>query len=531
MYFQLEVSIPVNNIKGALTDAIQSYLLPAVKFTILKKSLDARRKSQLRFVLSLKLNLTRDEKKRLQQKYPALRLRSCPEEKPQAIGHPPHTTAGISRSPVCIVGSGPAGLFCALRLLKHGVTSTLLEQGEQVDIRSKKVRDFWTNGLLDLRTNVQFGEGGAGTFSDGKLNTSKNNINIKYVLEQFQRYGAPAEILYEAKPHIGTNNLQKVVHKLREYLLAQGCTIRFNNEVTDLRIVNGLVKELVSNEQETLSIGTLVLAIGNSSRKLFRLLHKKGVALQAKNFAVGFRVEHPQELIDEIQYGTKKRHPLLPPADYKLTFNKDGLGVYSFCMCPGGQVIAASSEKDRLVINGMSVFERNSGYANSALVVSVTQATVDGINAPDNLKGLVFQEMLEERTFAMGGGNYFAPVERLTSFLDGQNTGGPITCSYRPGTTVNELSTLLPEKMSALLKEAIRYFDTKMPGFITQEAVLLGTETRTSSPLTILRTEKGTSLNIANMYPCGEGAGYAGGIMSAALDGIATAEKLLQHNP
>lgn len=527
MFYHLYLSLPIKQIKLPLKDELSNIL--KIDFTILKKSLDARRKGQIKLNITVKAEL--NDKKLKQLKYICNKI---------TIIHPPplleeRGTGGEAKpltthhSPL-IIGTGPSGLFCALRLLDHGVTSTLIEQGNQIEERAKKVQEFWQNGKLDLKSNVQFGEGGAGTFSDGKLTTSKNNLNIEYILKKFQEWGAPEEILYDSKPHIGTDQLQKVIINLRNYLISKGCTIKFNSEATDFVIKDNSIKEIIVNNEDAIPTEIVVLAIGNSSRKLFKLLHKYKVAMQVKNFAVGFRVEHPQKLIDEIQYGKDAGHSALPPADYKLTFNKNNFGIYSFCMCPGGKVIAATSETEKSVTNGMSIFARNSGFANSALVVSVNQEFLSKLDGPKELRGLLFQEILEKKTFELGGNNYFAPAQRLTNYLENKTESSPINCTYNPGIVNQNLNKILPEELNSALKEGIRFFDQKMKGFITQEAVLIGTETRTSSPITIERTKHGNSLNTLNLFPCGEGAGYAGGIMSSALDGIQIADNIAKQH-
>ena len=521
MLMRIDLSLPLNKLKGK----VEAFLKDQLPFDheIIKKSIDARRKGQIKVNISIKADINEDQLKQLKNKFPGSKT-SSPKENTIPPLNPP-TRNPQTRNPI-IIGSGPAGLFCALQLLKHGIASTLLEQGDLVEERLKKVAEFWSKGILDEKSNVQFGEGGAGAFSDGKLSTGKNNLYIPAVLKQFVEWGAPKEILYDAKPHIGTDKLVAVVKHIREYLIKQGCLLKFNSEVTDLRLKDDKIVELTINNEQIVPADLVVLAIGNSSRKLFRLLHKKGVALKQKNFAVGFRVEHPQALIDEIQYGKDSGHPALPRADYKLTFNKDGINTYSFCMCPGGMVIAASSEKNRLVTNGMSTFARDSGFANSALVVSINEKFLEQFNGSKELAGLAFQESIEEKTFELGGGNYLAPAQRLTSYLKNTVDTSPIDCSYKPGINNRDLNELLPEGLNMHLKAAVEDFGRKLKGFLTEEAVLVGTETRTSSPVTIQRTELGCSLNISNLFPCGEGAGYAGGIMSSALDGIKTAENI-----
>jgi uncharacterized protein len=519
--YQLSIQLPLKTFNTTYEEELKRLI--SHDFQIIKRSIDARKKDELKIIVTLKAKLNQKDFKILRNLKQVDRIVVYQEKNsPEFL---PKSKASIKP---LIIGTGPAGIFCALHLLRSGLTSTILEQGDPVEERLKKVTDFWKLGLLDEKSNVQFGEGGAGTFSDGKLTTSKNNLYIPYVLKQFEKFGAPKEILYEAKPHLGTDQLQNILKNIRKYLIDQGCELRFNSEVTDLSIKNSNIAELTINSTEIIPAELVIMAIGNSSRKLFRLLHNKDIPLQAKRFAVGFRVEHPQALINEIQYGKFSEHPALPPASYKLTFNKDDHGVYSFCMCPGGQVIAASSEKERLVVNGMSNFNRASGYANSALVVSVDEKVLNSVEGPDALKGLVFQELLEEKTFKLGDDKYSAPAQRITSYLKNVTDQDMPESTYRPGVLPQDLNQLLPADLNSLLKEGLNNFDRKMKGFITNEALLIGTETRTSSPLTIIRTPEGTSPALDNLYPCGEGSGYAGGIMSASLDGIKTAEKILQ---
>ncbi|MFC1517184.1 NAD(P)/FAD-dependent oxidoreductase [Candidatus Margulisiibacteriota bacterium] len=523
MLQRIDLSLPLNKIEGTVESFLKEQF--ACDYKIIKRSIDARRKGQIKINISLKADLDDAQIKQFKNNFPKAKfsvLKVIDTTKGSQI---PYSKSNIS--PI-IVGSGPSGLFCALHLLKNGIRSTILEQGDPVETRLKKVYEFWNNGVLDEKSNVQFGEGGAGTFSDGKLTTGKNNLHIPTVLKQFVVWGAPEEILYESKPHIGTDKLITVVRNIREYLIKNGCKIIFNSEITDLTLKDEKVVELTINEEQKVVVGICVLAIGNSSINLFRLLYKKGIKLQQKNFAVGFRVEHPQALIDEIQYGKDSKHPALPRADYKLTFNQNGIGVYSFCMCPGGKVIAASSEKNKLVTNGMSTFERNSGFANSALIVGINEKFLEQFNGPQELKGLVFQEELEKKTFEIGGNNYYAPVQRLTSYIKDDVDSSPINCSYKPGVSNRNLNELLPAEINMHLKAGLDHFGAKLKGFLSQEAVLIGTETRTSSPVTILRQENGNSVNCNNLFPCGEGAGYAGGIMSSALDGIRTAENIIK---
>jgi uncharacterized FAD-dependent dehydrogenase len=421
---------------------------------------------------------------------------------------------------------GPAGLFASLRLVERGVKPIILERGKAVEERIADVMSFWNHGLLDVESNVQFGEGGAGTFSDGKLTTRVRDPNAGYVLEKLVSFGAPPEIRFLAKPHVGTDRLRKVLVNLRRHLLTSGADIRFCTRLTDLVIQDGQVRGVLLSSGEEIPCDAVVLAPGNSARDTFDMLHRRGVALAAKPFAVGLRVEHPQELINRIQYGPQP-NPHLPPADYALTYTAaDGRAVYSFCMCPGGVVMAGSSEEGGVVTNGMSDYGRNAANANSALVVSVTPADFPGTGP---LAGVEFQRQLEGRAFDAGGRDYRAPAQNLLAFMGRGN--GPLGASYRPGVVAADLRPLLPPPLVSTLLEGLNSFDRKMRGYISSEATLTAVETRTSSPVRIVRGDDRQSLSTGGLYPAGEGAGYAGGIMSSSLDGIGVADAIADRFP
>jgi len=424
---------------------------------------------------------------------------------------------------VLVVGMGPAGLFAALQLARQGASVTLVERGAPVELRSRTVARFWAQGELDCESNAQFGEGGAGTFSDGKLTTRVNSPWNRLVLQTFVDCGAPPEILYEAKPHLGTDVLRKVLVGFREQLQGLGVQVRFGTRLDAIEVSGGRICAGVVNGSELIPCDSLVLAPGHSARDTYAMLQRHGVRLEAKSFAIGLRVEHPVELINTIQYGLAA-HSRLPVADYALRYQDraTGRGCYSFCMCPGGEVVNASSEPGGLVVNGMSHRQRAAAYSNSALVVTVS---AEDFGADDPLAGVRFQRHWEEKAFVAGGGDYRAPAQNMLAFL--RCGSGLLRSSCRPGVREADLATVLPRALAEVLRRGLPQFDRQMRGFVTSEATLVGVETRTSAPLRIVRDEStGTSLSHPGLYPAGEGAGYAGGIMSAALDGLRVAEKI-----
>ncbi len=426
-------------------------------------------------------------------------------------------------SPI-VIGCGPAGLFCALTLVENGIKPIIFEQGSMIDERRKDVEEFRSNRKLNTLSNIQFGEGGAGTFSDGKLTTGINSSLCNKVLEVFHKFGAPKEILYLNKPHIGTDNLINVIKNMREYIISLGGEFHFNEKINDFIIENGSVVGVVGKKEYYTD--TVILAIGHSARDTFYKLYEHGVLMEKKNFSVGVRIEHKQQMINESQYGTVTKLNL-PPAEYKLVYHGNNRSCYSFCMCPGGYVMASSSEENSIVTNGMSEYKRDGENANSALLVNVL--TSDLGDSP--LSGIDFQERLEKDAFVLGGSNYNAPIQRVEDFLNNRKSTfiGEVKPTYLPGVTLCNLNDILPEFVSSTLKEGIIYFDKKIKGFVSGDALLTGVETRSSSPLRIVRDDDFVC-NISGLYPCGEGPGYAGGIMSAAVDGIKCALKILEKD-
>jgi len=482
---------------------------------IVRQGVDARRKPRVLRVYTVEFTVAGEAE--------VLRRNAANPRLEQVAATPlPSVVPLASSHRVLVVGMGPAGLFAALHLARHGLRVTLLERGRTVEERVGDVRRFWSAGVLDPASNVQFGEGGAGTFSDGKLTTRVNHPWTRLVLQTLVDFGAPAEILVQAKPHVGTDCLRRVLINFRAALRQAGVELRYQSRLSGLECADGAVRAGIVDGGESLPCDSLLLAPGHSARDTYRMLDEAGVALEAKPFAVGVRVEHPAELINQIQYGFPA-HPALPAADYALAWNDaaSGRGVYSFCMCPGGEVVNASSESGGLVVNGMSSHSRAGLYSNSALVVSVRREDFDG---RDPLAGVRFQRLWEEAAFAAGGGDCRAPAQNLLAFLG--HGRGAVVSSCRPGVCEAELDRILPPFVSAGLRQALPHFERRMRGFITAEATLTGVETRTSAPLRILRAEDGQSISHTGLYPAGEGAGYAGGIMSAALDGLRAAEQI-----
>ena len=427
-----------------------------------------------------------------------------------------------------VIGSGPAGLFAGLILAEAGLGPIILERGKPARQRVLDVQDFWENGELIEESNVQFGEGGAGTFSDGKLTTRIKDRSQRTgkILKEMAAAGAPQEILFESKPHIGTANLVKVVSNIREKIEGFGGEYRFESRVDDLIVEKNRIVGVVLSSEENISASTIVLAIGHSARDTFSMLKDRGLELAPKPFSVGFRIEHMQSMIDQNQFGKHAGHPALGAADYQLSFRtSQGRVVYSFCMCPGGTVIAASSEAETVVTNGMSQYARDGDNANSAIVAEVYPADF----TDDPLSGFEFQRHWEEIAFSIGGSDFFAPTQLVDDYLKGQRSEqlGRVLPTYRPGIKFEDLDQLFPDQITTAIKEALENFNRKIPGFSGNDAVLTGVETRTSCPVRILRGKDGQSISVRGIYPAGEGSGYAGGIMSSAVDGIKAAEKII----
>ncbi|HKJ05562.1 MAG TPA: NAD(P)/FAD-dependent oxidoreductase [Geopsychrobacteraceae bacterium] len=524
MHFRLrEIPLSLDEDEGQLPTKVAEYLNiqreQIYSWTIVRKGIDARKKPKVLRVYTVDLALHEDIATGLDlDQYP--RLSRLEEATSQS-----QFKRFDKAAHVLVVGMGPAGLFSALHLANSGARVTLIERGQPVSRRLQQVRSYWAGGQLDPENNVQFGEGGAGTFSDGKLTSRLNHPLTRKVLETLVDFGAPEEILLQAKPHIGSDRLRGVLSRFRNELERLGVDIRFATKLTGLGHRDNRVNTGILNDSIELPCDALVLAPGHSARDTYRLLADSGILLESKPFAIGLRVEHPTTLINQIQYGMKS-HPQLPPAEYALTWNdrQTGRGVYSFCMCPGGVVINASSEVDGLVVNGMSDYQRDGQFSNSALVVSVRP---DDFDNSDPLSGVRFQRKWEQAAFIAGGSNNSAPAQPLLEFFDGRP--GYLQSSCRPGIVHIDLKDVLPDFVSQSLKSALPHFNRKMRGFISSEATLIGVETRTSSPLRIVRNEHCESISHAGLYPAGEGAGYAGGIMSAAVDGLRVAEKITQR--
>jgi uncharacterized FAD-dependent dehydrogenase len=446
-----------------------------------------------------------------------------PDNTYQFVTHAPHD---LLNRPI-VIGTGPCGLFAGLLLAQMGFKPIILERGKEVRERTKDTFGLWRKGIFNPESNVQFGEGGAGTFSDGKLYTQIKDPHHygRKVLTEFVKAGAPAEILRVSKPHIGTFKLVTMVEQMRATIEALGGEIRFQNRVDAIDIIDGQVKGVVLANGETIASSHVVLAVGHSARDTFQMLYDRGVYIEAKAFSIGFRIEHPQSLIDNCRFGSHAGHPLLGAADYKLVHHcSNGRSVYSFCMCPGGTVVAATSEAGHVVTNGMSQYSRNERNANSGIVVGITPDDYPG----HPLAGIDLQRQLEAHAFTLGGSSYQAPGQLVGDFIANQpsTTFGTVSPSYTPGVHLGDLSTALPDYAITAIREALPAFDKKIKGFAMADAVLTGVETRTSSPIRIKRNESYQSINTLGLYPAGEGAGYAGGILSAAVDGIKVAEAL-----
>ncbi|MEX0143892.1 FAD dependent oxidoreductase [compost metagenome] len=528
-----EVKLPLEHDEAALPAAILARLGIAADellgFTVFKRSYDARKRSAVVLIYSLHVDV-KNEAAVLARLGHDIHLMPAPDTDYKFVAGG-EQLAGHSNEPrPIVIGTGPCGLFVALILAQMGLRPLILERGKQVRERTVDTFGFWRKRELNPESNVQFGEGGAGTFSDGKLYSQIKDPKHygRKVLTEFVKAGAPEEIMYVSKPHIGTFRLVKMVEEMRANIERLGGEYRFSSKVVDLDIEpgsdGGQVRGVVLDNGETIASNHVVLAIGHSARDTFEMLHRRGVYIEAKPFSIGFRVEHPQSLIDSCRFGPSAGHPILGAADYKLVHHaSNGRSVYSFCMCPGGTVVAAASEPGRLVTNGMSQYSRNERNANSAIVVGITPADYPG----DPLAGIALQRELEERAFALGGGNYDAPGQLVGDFVAGRASTefGSVVPSYKPAVHLTDLAPSLPEYAITALREAFPAFNKQIKGYYKADAVLTGVETRTSSPIRIKRRDDDLqSLNTRGLFPAGEGAGYAGGILSAAVDGIKVAE-------
>lgn len=527
------MTIRINNLSLGLDDDIKLLKKKASKklrisaeeiknFKIVRESIDARNKDNIKLTYAIEIE-HKDEEKLVNRVHDNdVRIDNSKYE--------PDVEAGnelLNHRPV-VVGLGPAGLFAALMLAQKGYKPLVIERGEDVDKRTETVDKFWKTGELNLESNVQFGEGGAGSFSDGKLTTRIKDKKCDYVLAELVKAGAPEEIRYEAKPHVGTDILKDVVKNIRKQIIALGGDVRFSSKLEYIKSNDGKVKSIIVNGDE-IPCEALVLALGHSSRDTYEMLNSIGIFMEPKAFAIGVRIEHPQEMINVGQYGKMASHPRLQAASYNLTYQSRtlGRGVYSFCMCPGGVVVAAASEDKRLVSNGMSYHARNEENSNSALVVTVGPEDFEGTSV---LRGMEFQRHYESLAYKVGGGNYKAPVQLLGDFVNDRKSTklGAVTPSYKPGFEFADMRECLPSYVVEGIKEGVNNFDRKIKGYGREDAVLTGIETRTSAPVKITRNERLESISLSGLYPCGEGAGFAGGIVSAAVDGIKVAERIIE---
>lgn len=521
-----ELKLPLDHPKGMIKTAILDRLSLSAEhltnYTIFRRGIDARKRDSIFLIYTVDVEADNE---------PAILKRF--HDDPHVSLTPDTTYRFVTRAPKdlpgrpVVIGAGPCGLFAALILAQMGFKPIMLERGKEVRERTKDTFGLWRKSVFNPESNVQFGEGGAGTFSDGKLHTQIKDPNHygRKVLTEFVEAGAPAEILYLSKPHIGTFKLVSMVERMRATIESLGGEIRFQSRVDDLIIDDGQIRGVMLASGETIPCDHVVLAIGHSARDTFEMLYGRGVYIEAKPFSIGFRIEHPQALIDTCRFGENAGHPMLGAADYKLVHHcRNGRSVYSFCMCPGGTVVAATSEAGHVVTNGMSQYSRNERNANSGIVVGITPEDYPG----HSLAGIEFQRRLEAHAFELGGKTYKAPGQLVGDFLAKRPSValGAVQPSYTPGVHLCDLSSALPGYAIEAIREAILAFDKKIKGFAMHDAVLTGVETRTSSPVRIKRNADYQSLNTKGLYPAGEGAGYAGGILSAAVDGIKVAEAL-----
>lgn len=519
----ISIDEDLSSLKKKVAQKLKVSISDIYDFKIIKESIDARKKNAIKFNYAVEISCDNELKIVDGLKDKDVKIQEEKYEEDFNFG-----TKKMEHRPV-IVGMGPAGMFAGLLMAEKGYKPLIIERGEKVEERTNTINKFWETGELNINSNVQFGEGGAGTFSDGKLTTRIKDIRCDFVLKELVEAGAPEEIIYSGKPHVGTDILKVVVKNIREKIIELGGEIRFNSKLEDLIITDNRLKAIIVNGEE-IPCDNLILAIGHSSRDTYEMLYKNSMFMEAKAFAIGVRIEHSQKLININQYGKYAEHPRLKAADYRLTHTTKATGraVYSFCMCPGGEVVAASSEEGRVVTNGMSYYKRDKENANSALVVTVGEQDFEG-NTP--LKGMEFQRHYEGLAYTLGGSNYKAPIQLVGDFLEDKVSTklGDIKPTYKPGFEFRNLGNCLPKYVINSLREGIVNFDSKIKGFAGHEAIMTGIETRTSAPVRLTRNERLESINLKGLYPCGEGAGFAGGIVSAAVDGLKVAESLMKE--
>ena len=525
------MSIIINNIKSQISEDAENVIRKALKKAdirksdtlktgIYKTSLDARKRTDIHFVHSVYADLGDAEReKKLCASDASLQYIDSEVKKPVI-------KSGNYKGRIAVTGFGPAGLFCALVLSENGYRPIVFERGETVDDRARSVERFWNGGPLNISSNVQFGEGGAGTFSDGKLTTRIKDPFCRYVLESFVKFGAPEEILFRAKPHIGTDKLKSIIKRMREQIMENGGEVHFNTTVTGFETDGSRICRVKTDKGDH-DAAAVVMAVGNSARDTFEMLFSNSILMQTKPFSVGVRIEHLQESVNESLYGEFKDNPFLPVGEYQLSYrDNEGRGVYTFCMCPGGMVVPSASEENTVVTNGMSEFLRNGKNANAAVAVSVSEK--DFGSSP--LDGMYFARELERRAFELAGRDYKAPATTVGGFISGKpSLESAIVPTFARGLAECDFNRLFNEKINSMLKAGLMDFGRKMRCFRDESAIMTAPETRTSSPLRILRNEELVSPVLDNLYPCGEGAGYAGGITSAAVDGIKTAYKLMER--
>ncbi|MFC7515404.1 NAD(P)/FAD-dependent oxidoreductase [Herbaspirillum sp. GCM10030257] len=517
---QLPLDHPEADLQAAILSRLQIPAEQMLGYTVFRRGYDARKRSAINLVYTIDVNV-QDESVVLARLQGAPNITVSPDTSYKYVAKAP---AALPLRPV-VIGFGPCGIFAALILAQMGFRPIILERGKVVRERTKDTWGLWRKRELHPESNVQFGEGGAGTFSDGKLHSQIKDPKHygRKVLTEFVQAHAPEEILFVSKPHIGTFRLVKMVEAMRETIESLGGEFRFEAKVTDIEIDKGQVRGVVLESGERIATEHVVLAVGHSARDTFQMLYDRGVYIEAKPFSIGFRAEHPQSLIDRARFGKFAGHPLLGAADYKLVHHaRNGRSVYSFCMCPGGTVVAATSEPERVVTNGMSQYSRNERNANSGIVVGITPEDYPG----HPLAGIDFQRELESRAYVLGGRNYNAPGQLIGDFIAGKPSTefGTVQPSYKPGVTLTDLGPSLPDYAIEAMREAFPAFDRQIRGYAMRDAVLTGVETRTSSPIRIKRQENFQSMNTVGLFPAGEGAGYAGGILSAGVDGIKVAE-------